>query len=287
MTEKKKFEQPAITSESVESLSAKLLDATAKLAETNKELERLQKERSEMLANLSHDLRAPLTAIRSTVDYLNSGKVLSPEEFQSAVQIIDRRTKTLEKLIQDMYYLFCIEDTSRELTLENVDAALFLEEYFYDATVDKRYDSHLMKLDIPEDLQCQISVDLQKMIRVLDNLMTNAAKYSGEHSTITLKASARMSGSVSSLCISVIDNGPGIPAEALPHIFNRTFTLSLARTPDVDSGSGLGLSIVKAIVERHGGTISCNSTLGEGSCFTISLPACLKRNITEGKEKKK
>ena len=270
MTEKKKFEQPAITSESVESLSAKLLDATAKLAETNKELERLQKERSEMLANLSHDLRAPLTAIRSTVDYLNSGKVLSPEEFQSAVQIIDRRTKTLEKLIQDMYYLFCVEDTSKELNFETVDVGLFLEEYFYDALADNRYDTHDMCLELPDSLNCYIKIDIQKFVRVLDNLFTNAAKYTPTDSRITL--SAALSPDSSLLQISVSDNGPGIPEEALPNIFNRTYTVSSARTPGSAGGSGLGLSIVKAIVERHGGNVSCQSKEEEGCCFTITIP---------------
>lgn len=264
------FEQPLIESETIESLSAKLLAATTELSESNRELQRLQKERSEMLANISHDLRAPITAIRSAVDYLASSKNLTEDDYSSSLKLIDRRTKTLENLIQDMYYLFCVEDTSRELALETVNVSMFLEEYFYDAIVDSRYDNYNMILDIEDGLCCRTTVDVQKIIRVLDNLFTNAAKYSPAGTDITLKATA--DSKTSTLTVSVIDNGTGIPAESLAHIFSRTYTVSSARTPGSETGSGLGLSIVKAIIERHGGCVSCTSELGKGCVFSFTLP---------------
>lgn len=264
------FEQPLIESETIESLSAKLLATTTELSESNRELQRLQKERSEMLANISHDLRAPITAIRSAVDYLVNSKNLTKDDYSSSLKLIDRRTKTLENLIQDMYYLFCVEDTSRKLAFETIDAGMFLEEYFYDAIVDSRYDNHNMILDIEDGLCCKISIDVQKIVRVLDNLFTNAAKYSPTGTDITLKAI--VDSATSALTVSVIDNGTGIPAESLAHIFNRTYTVSSARTPGSETGSGLGLSIVKAIIERHGGTVSCTSELGKGCVFSFTLP---------------
>ena len=270
------FEQPLIESETIESLSAKLLIATTKLTESNRELQKLQKERSEMLANISHDLRAPITAIRSAVDYLVNSKNLREDDYTSSLKLIDRRTKTLENLIQDMYYLFCVEDTTRELAMETVDAAMFLEEYFYDAIVDSRYDNYNMILDIEEGLLCQITIDVQKLVRVLDNLFTNAAKYSETGTDIILSACVSNT-QPSTLTISVTDNGKGIPAEALAHIFNRTYTVSSARTPGSETGSGLGLSIVKAIVERHGGTVNCTSEFGKGCCFSFTLP-CADKN---------
>uniref|UniRef100_UPI004056365B sensor histidine kinase n=1 Tax=Acetatifactor sp. TaxID=1872090 RepID=UPI004056365B len=264
------FEQPTIESESIESLSAKLLTTTAQLTETNRELQKIQKERSEMLANISHDLRAPITAIRSSVDYLLSGKELTAEDYTSSLKLIDRRTKTLEDLIQDMYYLFCVEDTSKKLTLATVDAAFFLEEYFYDAIVDTRYDEHNMNLEIDENVRCTIQIDLQKIVRVFDNLFTNAAKYSPSGTDITVKA-ALLEG-FQMIQVSVVDNGIGIPEAALEYLFSRTYTVSSARTPNSATGSGLGLSIVKAIIERHGGTVSCESEEGKGSCFSFTLP---------------
>lgn len=270
MEKKNHFSTPKLESETIESLSAKLLAATVELTRVNRELLRVQKEREEMLSNISHDLRAPITAIRSALDYLRDGEALSPEDMKSTIALIDRRTKTLEDLIQDMYYLFCVEDTSKELNFETVDVGLFLEEYFYDALADSRYDTHDMRLELPESLNCHIKTDIQKFVRVLDNLFTNAAKYTPADSRITL--SAALSPDSSFLQISVSDNGPGIPEDALPNIFNRTYTVSSARTPSAAGGSGLGLSIVKAIVERHGGNVSCQSKEEEGCCFTITIP---------------
>lgn len=268
--EKQTFLSPSIEPESIESLSQKLLEANLQLSNANRELEKLQQERETMLANISHDLRAPITAIRSAIDYLTSGQNIRLEDYESSIRLIDHRTATLENLIQDMYYLFCVEDTSKELDLQPIDALPFLEEYFYDTTAASLYDDHEMILDLPEDLQCQIDIDVQKMVRVLDNLFTNAAKYTPKESSINLRA--KITSDHQFLQIAVNDNGPGIPPEALPHLFGRTYTVSASRTPNSATGSGLGLAIVKAIVERHNGIVSCSSQLGKGSTFTIQLP---------------
>lgn len=270
-TKKTSFQSPSIESETIESLSKKLLETNAQLSQTNKELIRVQTERADMISNISHDLRAPITAIRSAIDFLTSGQTISPEDYRTSIQLIDHRTKTLENLVQDLYYLFCVEDTSKGLDFQTLDAIPFLEEYFFDTIPDSRYDAHEMHLDLPENLHCIVTIDIQKMIRVLDNLFVNAAKYSDPGSKIILKA--EYDSVAKHLIICVIDNGPGIPPEAVPHIFNRTYTVSAARTPTTATGSGLGLSIAKAIVERHGGSISCQSRLGKGSCFQIILPS--------------
>lgn len=267
---KNTFASPGIESETIEELSKQLIETTAQLYAANEELQKEQAQRKEMLANISHDLRAPITAIRSCIDYLTSGQITSKEDFDSSLQLIHRRTLTLENLIQDMYYLFCVEDTSRELEFEEVDAAAFFETYFYDAICDTRYDEKNMLLELPSDLNCRITVDAQKMVRVLDNLFNNAAKYSPAGTDITLKV--EFLSQTDSLLVSVIDNGIGIPKEALQHIFGRTYTVSSARTPNSATGSGLGLSIVKAIVERHQGSIRCESEEGKGSCFSFTLP---------------
>ncbi len=267
MTVKKEFEQPSIENDT---MSSKLFTTTNQLFAANQKLQEMQRQRGEMLANISHDLRAPITAIRSAVDYLTSGQNLTPEDYRTSLMLIDRRTATLESLIQDMYYLFCVEDASRPLERQTIDAAQFLEEYYYDALADSRYSRHQLLLDIPEDLNGKITVDIQKIVRVLDNLLGNAVKYSPAGSRILLTAAR--SAESSCLTVSVRDNGPGIPQEALEHLFERTYTGSPARTPGSATGNGLGLSIVKAIVERHQGQVSCESIEGKGSCFTFTLP---------------
>lgn len=264
------FLSPDLEQDTVEALSHRLLEVTEQLSAGNRSLKRLQKERSEMLANLSHDLRAPLTAIRSTVDYLNSGQPLTNQDLQNALQLIDHRTSTLEHLIRDMYELFTLEDPSRNFSFQELDALSFLEEYFYAALPDSRYAAHTMQLQVSPTLHATLFADPGKLVRVLDNLLSNAAKYAPPHTRITLGAA--LSADASSLQIFVTDFGPGIPPKDLEHIFRRTYTVSSARTPNSATGSGLGLAIVSAIVKRHGGTVSCQSVLGSGSTFTVTLP---------------
>ncbi len=268
----KTFVSPEIEKNTIEELSKQLIKA-------NSELKKLQEEREIMFANISHDLRAPMTAIRSAVDLALSEENPSREDLRSTIELIDRRSKTLEALVDDMYFLYSVSNVPKSLEFEKIDAVPFLEEYFYDLQIDSRFDDFEMLLDIEQGLECEISIDIQKMIRVLDNLFTNAARYSVrdcdgnpiKKPAIRLKAGRDNDR----LMISVMDNGPGIPEKDLPYVFMRTYMVSNARTPESGkNGSGLGLSIAKTIVEKHNGTIECKSIVGEGTEFVISLPVC-------------
>jgi len=267
---KQKYQPPSLENNTLDKLSRKLIDVTNQLNEANKYLLRAEQERSQMLANISHDLRAPITAIRSAIDLANSNDALPLEDIRMLIRLIDRRTAALENLIQDMYFLFSIEDRSIPLHLEKVSAMPFFEEYFYSTIQNRLYNSRKMELDIPADLSIEIEIDIQKVIRALDNLFLNAVKYSEDSDRITLSLQHDKSGR--NLIILVSDTGIGIPAEHLPYIFDRTYTVSVSRTPDTSTGSGLGLSIVRIIVELHKGAVTCTSKEGNGSTFIITLP---------------
>lgn len=266
MTDKKKFKQPGLDSSTVAVLSAKLLEA-------NNELMKAEQERKMMLENISHDLRAPLTAIRSTVDYLKhcegSGRlVVADDDIKSMLNLLDVRTRTLEVLVQDLYYLTCIEGGRDELKLEEIPLAQFLEEYFFAAEIDDRYSDKELVLEVPDDMKAVVRIDTAKMSRVLDNLFTNARKYSDEGARITL--GAREEGEFA--LFYVRDTGYGIPEESIEHVFSRTFRVTTSRTPSKENSSGLGLAIAKSIAEQHGGSIECESVYGEGSIFTVKIP---------------
>lgn len=266
MAEKKTFRQPEVDSNTVAELSQKLLEANARLQQA-------ERERKLMLENISHDLRAPLTAIRSAIDYLNqkneAGELNSSgDEMTQMLHLIDNRTRTLEVLISDLYYLTCIENGSDELKLQKVPLSQFLEEYFFAAQIDDKYSARNLICEIPDDYDAEVNVDVGKMSRVLDNLFTNARKYSEDGADIVLGVLDE--GQLATFYVK--DTGKGIPEEALDHIFERTYRVSGARTPDGESSSGLGLSIVKGIVTQHGGRIRCESKLGIGSCFYVELP---------------
>lgn len=259
----KEFVSPNIEKNTIEELSKQLIKA-------NGELKKLQEEREIMFANISHDLRAPMTAIRSAVDLALSDESADAEELKSALRVIDRRSKTLEALVNDMYFLYRVESSYKEEVFEEIEVVPFLEEFFYDLSLDDRYEAFNMKLKLSPDINCSIKINVQEIVRVLDNLFSNAAKYAGEGSDITLKA--ELEGNM--LKVTVADNGHGISEEKLPFVFLRTYTVSDSRTPEsLGTGSGLGLAIAKAIIEKHGGTIECKSREGEGTEFLFTLPA--------------
>ena len=269
-TEKKKFETPDVDSNTVVELSMRLIEA-------NEKLRQAETERKNILENISHDLRAPLTAIRSTIDLImenvseadtdkdSCGK--NADELQKLLQILDSRTKTMEVMIQDLYYLTRLENGNVQLELKDIPLADYLLEYFYSIEIDERYRNRKLRIDVPADMDVAVSIDPNKFARVLDNLVSNAWKYSDNGAEIIIGAKNKGT----EVTVFVKDNGFGISEEALPHIFDRTYRVSQARTPSKHSGSGLGLSIVKNIVELHGGTITCDSRLFEGSTFTIKL----------------
>ncbi len=266
MNRKKTFEQPKVDSNTIAELSAKLI-------ESNNKLKLAEHERTLMLENISHDLRAPLTAIRSTVDYMiekssGTGDEISPEERKAMLSLLDVRTRTLEVLVSDLYYMTCIDSGREEFKLQTLPFSQFLEEYFFAAEIDEKYKGYNLVLEVPDDLEAMVNIDVAKFSRVLDNLFTNARKYSEEGSTIALGAGTDGKEAF----FYVRDSGQGIPEDAIPYLFDRPFRVSGARTPSKENSSGLGLAIAKSIVEQHGGAIRCDSRLGEGSTFTINLP---------------
>lgn len=263
---KQHFKKPEI--QTIEALSAELMMTNQLLNEANQQLKEAEQERSEMIANISHDLRAPITAIRNTVDYLRSGHEISTEDYQSALLLLDKRTSSLEHLIQDFFLLVSIDNHKKVFHQTELEAAPFLEEYYFSALADSKYDDRELILEVDEDLKAVICIDPEAFIRVLDNLFTNALKYSHSGASIALGALRNEH----TLDIYVRDTGIGIPKDSINRVFDRSYTVSDSRTPEGVSGCGLGLAIVKSIVEQQNATISCKSQLDVGSTFTISLP---------------
>ncbi len=261
--EKKAYSRPEI---SREELQQELYLANISLQEANERLRQEERMRTELFANLSHDLRAPLAALENAIEYLKSG-IPDREERRETLKLMEKRTAFLKRLVEDMFYLAKLENEDAGLETETLELSALLEEYFYSAEAEQSDGERKLSLRLEEGTDCPVCVDPEKIVRVLDNLFTNARKYSGRGDTITL--SARRRGEMAEVCVA--DTGIGISAEALPHIFERSYRVSRARTPS-DGSSGLGLSIAKRIVERHGGSIRCESTPGKGSRFFFTLP---------------
>ena len=262
---KKQFETPSLT---IEELTAELYLSKKDLKKANDMLVEQEKNRTELFANLSHDLRSPITALRNSIDYLQTLEEYTKEELQPIFNLMQSRILTLEALINNLFLLTTLENTAIPFHFEPIGIGMFLEDFFFNCEADKKYNNRELILDVPMDMDAVLSIDTAQFIRVLDNLFGNALKYSEKGATITLSAS--QSESAVTICVS--DTGIGMTAEQCEKVFDRSYMVSPARTPSAKTGCGLGLSIVKAIVERHNGKITCNSMLGKGSTFIIHLP---------------
>ncbi len=220
--------------------------------------------RKDFVANASHELKTPITIIRGFAETLHDNPELPTETRQEITDKIVRNCKRLTNVIKDLLILSDIENIppSRiiecDLTALANDCREMLLEIFPQATV-------LVEKDDEED--CIVSADPDLIELALFNLMENAAKYSNPPAHITVKLS-KLDEQVK---LSVADKGIGIPDGDLEHVFQRFYTVNKAHSQKM-GGSGLGLSIVETIIEKHKGKISVTSTLGVGTTFTILLP---------------
>lgn len=262
---KSKFIEPELT---VSELSRALYKANQQLSDTNQKLIEAKRERDEIFANISHDLRSPITAIRNTLELIKSSENMSKEELNKMLELIDKRSHYLEDLINDVFLLSSL-DIKKEIHPEKLNIGMFLEEFYFTTETDNKFAKRELILDVPQDFPHDVNIDPNLFLRVLDNLFSNALKYSNDNASITLGVTLKNASTVQ---IYIKDTGIGMAKEHLEHIFERTYRIDEARTPGSSGGCGLGLAIVKSIVDMHKGEIYCESTIGKGSTFYIELP---------------
>jgi len=257
---------------SVEDLTKALYAANLKLSETNEKLKKSEQMRSELISNLSHDFRSPITTLRSYVEYLLSFDILDEQEVFTVLNQMNTKILTLDYMMNEFFLFTSLEYSEKAFHFETVIAKKYLEDFFITCKSDKKYIERKLLFVLPNDLLSdfpyQISIDVSMLSILLDNLYTNALKFSKANDTITLSAIYQDNN----IIISVSDTGIGIEKNHLNKIFDRTYMVSDSRTPSKNVGCGLGLSISKKIAETHGGKIWCDSTIDVGSTFYISIP---------------
>jgi signal transduction histidine kinase len=229
------------------------------------ELERLGRLKDEFLYTLSHELRTPLTAIIGWVDLLQAGAV-APNEKASAFEVISRNAHTLRRLIDDLLDISRL--ISGQTALEKSDVNL--ETLIASSLKAVQSAAAGKQLSLSSDCSTANPVirgDARRLRQALSNLVTNAVKFTPPGGTVHVS----LTDDGPSVRIDVRDTGIGIAQDFLPHIFERFRQEDSARTRTY-GGLGLGLSIVKELVDLHGGKISVESRKHEGSCFSIWLP---------------
>lgn len=229
-----------------------------------KEFERL---RTEFVANVSHELKTPLTSILGFVETLKEGGINDPENRMKFLQIIETQSKKLHTLIEDLLLLSKIESGKEPLPLEEVNVEKLFEkmaEIFSPILKEKNIQLQV----VPPPKAVKILVESNSIERALSNLIDNALKYNVPNGRVTLQVHDQAQG----VALEVRDTGIGISLVDLGRVFERFYRADKSRSRQ-SGGTGLGLSIAKHIVERHGGKIEVQSMQGKGSIFTIFLPA--------------
>ena len=228
------------------------------------ELERL---RAEFLGMVSHELRVPLTSIKGAITtLLASSTGLDPVEMRQFYRIIDHQTDRLRDLISDLLDVTRIETGSLSVTPEPTDVASLVDEARN--TFLSGGGRSTIEMDLPPDLPW-VMVDRRRIVQVLNNLLSNAARYSEASAAIRLTA-GREDFYVG---ISVADEGRGVPADVLPHLFRKFSPVASEHGERETQGTGLGLAICKGIVEAHGGRVWADSDgPGLGAKFTFTVP---------------
>lgn len=235
------------------------------------QLNRLEKVRRDFVANVSHELKTPITSIKGFVETLLDGAANDVQDRDRFLRIIGKHSERLTSIIEDLLILARLEsDQIQELLLfqeENLKSVL--------GVVAEMCRGEAEKKNISISLMCNPDIvaviDRSLIEQAVMNLVDNAVKYSESGREV------RLEGEVlgEKVAIHVYDQGPGIPEEHLPRLFERFYRVDKARSRKL-GGTGLGLAIVKHVANVHSGTIEVESVVGEGSVFTLSLPAARK-----------
>ena len=230
-------------------------------------MEELEKLRAEFLGMVSHELRSPLTSIQGSASNLRESlNTFSPDEMIQFIRIIEMQAARMRDLIRELLDVARIETGSLSVTPEPYDAARLVDEARNTFLVGGGRDN--LSIDLETDLPW-VMADKWRTVQVLENLLSNAAKYSPEPSVIRVSA-ARDDGRVA---FSVADDGRGISADRIPYLFRKFARIHGEEGERQISGTGLGLAICKGIVEAHGGRIWAESAgPGLGTRFTFTLP---------------
>ncbi|URN94495.1 MAG: cell wall metabolism sensor histidine kinase WalK [Candidatus Pristimantibacillus lignocellulolyticus] len=230
-------------------------------------IRRLERMRSEFVANVSHELKTPIAAVKGFAETLLGGAVKDEETTRSFLQIIYDESERLNRLIGDILELSKIESRRAPLMLTPVDINEFMCNTIAILEVSAIRKNIHVNMTSPEEFYMEADED--RLRQILVNLLSNAINYTPEGGTINIVISETKEENI---LISISDTGIGIPEKDLPRIFERFYRVDKARSR-ISGGTGLGLSIVKHLVELHKGTISVSSTVGVGTKFTIELPS--------------
>ena len=230
------------------------------------ELKNLERVRTDFVANASHELKTPITAIRGLTETIIDDDEVDKETMTHFLKRVHAQSLRLSQLVGDLMTISRLESSDSREDFTKINFADLIRQAVRAAQSTAEQKGHTLVADLP-DYEMELYGDRQNLSQLVDNLIDNAMKYTTEDGTIaiTLKAQDQMA------VLEVKDSGIGISPQYQKRVFERFYRVDKARSQSL-GGTGLGLSIVKNIAEKHGGTVSVKSQFGSGSTFIIQLP---------------
>jgi signal transduction histidine kinase len=257
---------PATGGDEVAQVAASFNRMAEELAVRDEALRTSDRLRRQMLADVSHELKTPLTAMRSYVETLRAEDIaLDRETRERYFATLERETMRLDRIVRDLLDLARLENS-----VVHLDLRVFATRRVFEQVV-RRHQPEIerrrihVQIDVPAAVD-QIVADPDRIEQVVENLFANGLRHTPDGGTMALSAAL----DEDAVRLTVTDSGSGIPAEHVPHVFERFYKVDASRANE-SGGSGLGLSIARAIVERHGGKMAVESRRGR-TVFTITLP---------------
>ena len=228
-------------------------------------LQQAQRRERDFLMSVGHDLRTPLTTIRGYAEALDAG-VIDADDFPRVADVLHRQTDRLSRLVEDLMLLARLEAREFNLRPESVDLAAHIHEQAEEHRVRAeklgvRFEAHIQPVG-------SVFIDPDRVAQVVGNLVDNALRYTPEQGAVRLT----MTGTARQVVFEVADTGPGIDEDDLPRVFERLYVAQRYR-PVRPEGSGLGLSIVKELVDAMRGSVEVTSRPGHGTKVSVALPA--------------
>jgi len=249
-----------------------LIDSFNEMANKLQESEKIKAEyeenRKKLIANISHDLKTPITSIQGYIEAITEGNSMPPEDLSRYLKIIYNNTVYINRLIDDLFLFSKLDMQKLEFQFVNVNVRSFVNDMMEEFKLE--FEEKNIRFDYYDRLSEDYSfnVDGKRLNQVFRNIIGNAEKYGLEQNVFIRTELYKFNDFV---CIDIKDNGPGIPEDKLIHIFDRFYRIDTERTKDFMS-TGLGLAIAKELVEAHRGRITVSSVENEGTCFTVMLP---------------
>jgi two-component system OmpR family sensor kinase len=226
-----------------------------------------QKSQRHFVANVSHELKTPLTSIQGFAQAMLDGTADTLEARKQAAQVIYNESARMHRMVLDLLDLARLDAGTADLKMSPLDVPALLNAIVEKFSPMANKISVTLSVNAPANLPV-LNADGDRLAQVFTNLVDNALKFTPAGGTIKLQAEM-VQGEMQ---VSVSDTGRGIPASALPHVFDRFYQADNSRSGGSKRGAGLGLAIVLEIVQAHGGRISVRSQEGQGTCFVVNLP---------------